>query len=74
MAAAIDDPIGAVAVHGFCGIWGTWALGLFATGQFGTSAKGAVRVSGAAASSSSWAQIWGNAVVAVVAFVVAMVA
>jgi Amt family ammonium transporter len=31
----IDDPIGAVAVHGFCGIWGTLSLGLFATGQFG---------------------------------------
>jgi ammonium transporter, Amt family len=31
----IDDPIGAVAVHGFCGIWGTISLGLFATGAFG---------------------------------------
>ena len=31
----IDDPIGAVAVHGFCGIWGTIAIGLFATGQYG---------------------------------------
>jgi Amt family ammonium transporter len=30
-----DDPIGAVAVHGFCGIWGTLSLGLLATGQFG---------------------------------------
>ena len=28
----IDDPIGAVAVHGFSGIWGTLSLGLFATG------------------------------------------
>ena len=33
----IDDPIGAVAVHGFAGIWGTWSLGLFATGQFGST-------------------------------------
>ncbi|MDB4964938.1 MAG: ammonium transporter [Myxococcales bacterium] len=31
----IDDPIGAVPVHGFCGVWGTLSLGLFATGQFG---------------------------------------
>jgi Amt family ammonium transporter len=33
----IDDPIGAVPVHGICGIWGTLSLGLFACGQFGAS-------------------------------------
>ena len=33
----IDDPIGAVPVHGMCGIWGTLSLGLFATGQFGST-------------------------------------
>jgi Amt family ammonium transporter len=31
----IDDPIGAVPVHMFCGIWGTLSLGFFATGQYG---------------------------------------
>jgi Amt family ammonium transporter len=31
----IDDPIGAVAVHLCCGVWGTLAVGLFATGDFG---------------------------------------
>jgi len=33
----IDDPIGAVPVHGMCGIWGTLSLGLFACGQYGAS-------------------------------------
>jgi Amt family ammonium transporter len=31
----VDDPIGAVPVHLANGIWGTLALGLFATGQYG---------------------------------------
>jgi Amt family ammonium transporter len=31
----IDDPIGAVPVHGINGIWGTLSLGLFACGKYG---------------------------------------
>lgn len=33
----IDDPVGAVAVHGACGIWGTLSLGLFACGKYGSA-------------------------------------
>ena len=31
----IDDPVGAIAVHGLNGIWGMLALGLFADGSYG---------------------------------------
>ncbi len=27
----IDDPVGAISVHGICGVWGTVAVGLFST-------------------------------------------
>ncbi len=35
----IDDPIGAVPVHGMCGIWGTISLGLFASGEYGATGQ-----------------------------------
>lgn len=31
----IDDPVGAISVHGICGAWGTLAVGLFAQEKFG---------------------------------------
>ncbi|MEY2471079.1 MAG: ammonium transporter, Amt family [Actinomycetota bacterium] len=36
----IDDPIGAVAVHMCCGVWGTLSIGLFADEQYLSGVKG----------------------------------
>jgi ammonium transporter, Amt family len=76
----IDDPIGAVPVHGLCGIWGTLSLGLFACGQYG--ATGPISPDNSAPLRGLFyggglqvlkAQIIGSAVVTVATFAVAMV-
>ncbi len=36
----VDDPVGAVAVHGVNGIWGVLSLGLFADGSYGDGWNG----------------------------------
>jgi Amt family ammonium transporter len=45
--AKIDDPVGAISVHGVCGVWGTIAVALFGTGDFSmaTQIQGAFLVS-----------------------------
>jgi Amt family ammonium transporter len=36
----VDDPVGAVSVHGVCGAWGILSLGLFADGTYGDKWNG----------------------------------
>jgi len=36
----VDDPVGAIAVHGFNGAWGVLSLGLFADGSYGDGWNG----------------------------------
>jgi Amt family ammonium transporter len=43
----IDDPVGAISVHGVCGVWGTIAVAIFGVGDFSmaTQIKGTLLVS-----------------------------
>jgi Amt family ammonium transporter len=36
----IDDPVGAISVHGVCGAFGTLCVGVFATGEYGRGLNG----------------------------------
>lgn len=36
----LDDPVGAISVHGINGLWGTLAVGLFADGTYGDGLNG----------------------------------
>ena len=41
--AGVDDPCGAISVHGINGLWGVLSVGIFANGQYGAGWNGVVR-------------------------------
>jgi len=76
----IDDPIGAVPVHGICGIWGTISLGLFACGKYGATGPAgpdnSIALKGLFYGGGTQvlvAQLIGSAIITVSTFAVAMV-
>jgi Amt family ammonium transporter len=82
----IDDPVGAISVHGINGLWGVISLGLFANGKYGAGWNGVVRDSWVASdgvdgvrglfygdASQLYAQLLNAGVVVIFGFVMAMV-
>src|SRR5947208_8996809 len=76
----IDDPIGAVPVHGMCGIWGTLSLGFFACGRYGATGPFAADNSAPLAglfygggTQVLIAQLIGSAITTIATFVVAYI-
>jgi Amt family ammonium transporter len=76
----IDDPIGAVPVHGLCGIWGTLSLGFFAVGRYGATgpfaADNTMPLTGlfyGGGTTLLVAQLIGSAIITVSTFVVSLI-
>ncbi len=69
----VDDPVGAISVHGACGAWGMIALGLFADGTYGDGLNhvpGPVRGLFYGGTAQFWAEIIGVCVNFVFVFAV----
>ncbi len=64
--AKIDDPVGAISVHGINGLWGLIALGLFADGTYGAGwnlVDGTVKGAFYGDTGQLWAQLIGCATI-----------
>ncbi|MBW2630270.1 MAG: ammonium transporter [Deltaproteobacteria bacterium] len=64
----IDDPVGAVSVHGTCGLWGLLSIGFFADGTYGNYAIAKPFATGLFYG-GGWDQLIAQAISVVVVFV-----
>jgi ammonium transporter, Amt family len=66
----IDDPCGAISVHGVCGAFGVLMVGLFADGTYGEGWNGITgKVTGIFYGGSGWGQLLAQAIDVVVGFI-----
>ena len=66
----VDDPVGAVAVHGICGTFGVLAVGIFANGTYGAGWNGSSSEGIAGIIEGDWGQLGAQALGALVIWVV----
>jgi len=66
----IDDPVGAIAVHGVCGTFGVLAVGIFANGTYGAGWNGSTTTGVAGIIKGEWGQLGAQALGAVVIWTV----
>ena len=66
----MDDPVGAVAVHGICGTFGVLAVGIFANGTYGAGWNGSSSEGIAGIIEGDWGQLGAQALGALVIWVV----